>query len=58
MRQIGEYEYNRVGIAPDAEGNTFICYAGGVKELNLLSGVPGLQRWEEFGCLALPAHDH
>ncbi len=47
---------NRVGVAPDAIGQPMICYAGGSKQLALLSGVPGARHWYEYGCLALPAN--
>lgn len=54
LKEIGLNDFNRVGIAPDAAGNPMICFAGSAKQLALLAGLPGVQRWVPYDCLAYP----
>lgn len=54
-REVGLSPVNRVGIAPNAAGEPMLCYAGSQESLELLSGLPEVEHWREWGCLALPA---
>lgn len=56
VREIGVSPVNRVGVAPNAAGEPMLCYAGSEESLELLSGLPGVERWREWDCLALPAN--
>jgi SNF2 family DNA or RNA helicase len=53
-RQVGLSPVNRVGLAPNRAGELRLCFAGSPETLELLSGLPDIERWREWDCIALP----
>lgn len=51
---VGLSKINRVGVAPDASGESYLCYQGSKRQLDLLGSAPGVEWWTEWNCLALP----